>query len=126
MSTQQSPDQKSKYPASVTQFDRNPTTIVYSRKKATQRNIVSQNNIQQGQESKPDPLVQNTNIDAETLIENTADMESTSQPESSDLSQPIALRKGTRECRNRPLYPLSNYISYDKLSPGFRKFALSL
>ena len=77
----------------MSQFHRNPTTIVYSRKKATQRNIVSQNNIQQGQESKPDPLVQNTNIDAETLIENTADMESTSQPESSDLSQPIALRK---------------------------------
>ena len=28
-----------------------------------------------------------------------------------DLDLPIAVRKGIRECTNRPLYPLSNYVS---------------
>ena len=33
-----------------------------------------------------------------------------------DSDLPIALRKGVRSCSKRPLYPLSSFLSYDKLS----------
>ena len=52
--------------------------------------------------------------------------ETSEQAEPRDLNQPIALRKGVRECRNRPLYPMSNFISYERLSPRFHTFSLSL
>ncbi|XP_020258205.1 uncharacterized protein LOC109834580 [Asparagus officinalis] len=41
----------------------------------------------------------------------------------SDLDIPIALRKGKRSC---PKYPISLFVSYDRLNPSFRQFALSL
>lgn len=43
-----------------------------------------------------------------------------------DLDLPIALRKGTRECTNRPLYPLSHYVSFERLSPAHKRFIISL
>ncbi|RVW15363.1 Retrovirus-related Pol polyprotein from transposon RE1 [Vitis vinifera] len=39
-----------------------------------------------------------------------------------DLDLPIAVRKGTRECTNRPLYPLSHYVSLKHLSPAHKNF----
>lgn len=33
-----------------------------------------------------------------------------------DPSFPIAVRKGFRECRSRPRYPIENYLSYHRLS----------
>ncbi|RVW62074.1 Copia protein [Vitis vinifera] len=43
-----------------------------------------------------------------------------------DLDLPIAVRKGTRECTNRPLYPLSHYVSLKHLSPAHKNFIVSL
>lgn len=47
------------------------------------------------------------------------------------LDEPIALRKGTRNCTTRqaekfPMYPLSNYVSYKNVSPAFRAFTTNL
>ena len=49
-----------------------------------------------------------------------------------DISAPtnqgwsIAVSKGTRECRSQKLYPTCNYVSYDRLSSGFRKIVQAL
>ncbi|RVW17568.1 Retrovirus-related Pol polyprotein from transposon RE1 [Vitis vinifera] len=39
-----------------------------------------------------------------------------------DLDLPIAVRKDTRECTNRPLYLLSHYVSLKHLSPAHKNF----
>ena len=44
----------------------------------------------------------------------------------SDIDQPIEIRKGVRECRDRPLYPMCNFISYEGLSPNYRAFVVNL
>ena len=41
----------------------------------------------------------------------------------SDLDIPIALRKGKRSCTD---HLISHFVSYDRLTPSFRQFALSL
>ncbi|KAK0593971.1 hypothetical protein LWI29_032888 [Acer saccharum] len=64
------------------------------------------------QESEPNSIVLETDS-YETVLEGIQD-------------QPIAVRKGYRECRDRPLYPLSNYVSYERLSPQFRAFVTRL
>ena len=46
----------------------------------------------------------------------------TFEPLQTQFEDPIALRKGVRECTKHPLYPLSNYVSYLNLSPAFRAF----
>ena len=43
-----------------------------------------------------------------------------------DLDLPITIRKDTRECTNRPLYPLSHYVSLKHLSPTHKNFIVSL
>ena len=43
-----------------------------------------------------------------------------------DLDLPIVVRKGTRECTNQPLYPLSHYVSLKHLSPAHKNFIVSL
>ena len=43
-----------------------------------------------------------------------------------DLGWPIAQRKGMRRCRSRPLYPTTNYVSYDSIRPGYRDFIYAL
>ena len=43
-----------------------------------------------------------------------------------DLNLLIAVRKGTRECTNQPLYPLSYYVSLKHLSPAHKNFIVSL
>ncbi|CAM8951770.1 unnamed protein product [Rhodiola kirilowii] len=40
-----------------------------------------------------------------------------------DLSEPIALRKGVRECTK---HPIARHVSYQNLSPQFRAFTLSI
>ena len=42
-----------------------------------------------------------------------------------DLDIPIALRKGTRTRSKHP-YPLSNFVSYSRLSPSHKAFVSSL
>ncbi|KAJ7942690.1 Retrovirus-related Pol polyprotein from transposon TNT 1-94 [Quillaja saponaria] len=46
--------------------------------------------------------------------------------EYANLHLPIALRKGVRARRNQPRYPIGNYISYEKLSAGFKAFTTNL
>ena len=43
-----------------------------------------------------------------------------------DLDLPIVVRKGTRECTNWPLYPLSRYVFLKHLSPTHKNFIMSL
>ena len=40
----------------------------------------------------------------------------------SDLNLPIAIRKGTRTYTQHPLYPLSHFVSYNRLSSSHRNF----
>uniref|UniRef100_A0A5B6ZV70 Integrase catalytic domain-containing protein n=1 Tax=Davidia involucrata TaxID=16924 RepID=A0A5B6ZV70_DAVIN len=44
-------------------------------------------------------------------------------PSNLDLDLPIAARKGTRTCTT---HPISNFVSFDHLSPSFQAFSLSL
>ena len=46
-----------------------------------------------------------------------------SDPLSSDSNLPIALQKGKRTCTS---HPISNFVSYDHLSPTFSSFVASL
>ena len=46
--------------------------------------------------------------------------------EKEQLDGPIAIRKGYRECRNHPRYPMSKYVSYEGLSPSFRSFVANI
>ena len=43
-----------------------------------------------------------------------------------DQDLPIAIRKGTRECTKRPLYPLANYLSFKHFSPSHKAFLVNL
>ncbi|CAJ2663478.1 unnamed protein product [Trifolium pratense] len=46
--------------------------------------------------------------------------------DSKDLHLPIAHRKNTRTCTNKPLYPLSNYLCFEQLSTTHKAFLTSL
>ena len=43
-----------------------------------------------------------------------------------DHDLPIALRKGTRECTNRPLYPLSPFVPFQRFSLNHKSFLSTL
>ena len=43
-----------------------------------------------------------------------------------DLGWPIAFRKGIRSCRKRVDYPLSHYVSYEKISLEYKTFLIEL
>lgn len=43
------------------------------------------------------------------------------QPEVQGL--PIAIKKGVRACTQKPWYPLSHFVSYDKLSNNQKKLS---
>jgi hypothetical protein len=80
------------------------------------------------QETDPSPLIQVTNSDFPVLQDNiSAPQNEIGNPiieDNHDL--PIAIRKGVRECRKRPLYPLSNYISFQKISQPHKTFLANL
>ena len=46
--------------------------------------------------------------------------------EDNEPNLPIALRKGTKKCTQRPLYPLSHFMSYEKLSHNHKTFLTHL
>jgi hypothetical protein len=48
---------------------------------------------------------------------------SSSTPDINDLDQLIAIRKGIRECTKNPLYPIANFISFQKFSPSHEYFS---
>ena len=43
-----------------------------------------------------------------------------------DHDVPIALRKGTRECTKRPLYPLSHFVSFQRFYFNHKSFLSTL
>ena len=51
---------------------------------------------------------------------------STDSTDNLDLDLPIVVRKGTKECANQPLYPLSHYVSLKHLSLAHKNFIVSL
>ena len=68
-------------------------------------------------DSDPNPRPEVTTLEIESPLE----IES-----NNNLNLPIAIRKGSRECTKRPLYPLSNYVSFHKFSPAHKNFLMSL
>ncbi|RVW51913.1 Retrovirus-related Pol polyprotein from transposon TNT 1-94 [Vitis vinifera] len=107
----------SSVPASVTHnFPQFPK--VYSREKAIpEQKQVQESNLDLGNEImvRSDPPLHTQ--PGETSTDSTDNL---------DLDFPIAVRKGTRECTNRPLYPLSHYVSLKHLSPAHKNFIVSL
>ena len=43
-----------------------------------------------------------------------------------DQDLPISIRKGIKECTNRPLYPLTHFLSFKMFLPSCRAFLVSL
>lgn len=102
-----------------------PFDHVYLRKKRPQR--IEPNDTQNCQASEDPsgkslsnlvPLIQNT-TESEPIITN-SDL---AEPVFDNYDLPIAIRKGKRSCTK---HPISNFVSYDKLSPAFRAFTCEL
>jgi saccharopine dehydrogenase-like NADP-dependent oxidoreductase len=53
-------------------------------------------------------------------------LQAKTEPQVNDQDLPIAVRKGTKECTKRPLYPLSHFLSFKNFSPSHRSFLVSL
>ena len=97
---------------SVGDNSQRPQLLVYSRRNHSRNS--RKPDAQQGQMSKPVllPGPEPTSSSADTNI-----------TDSSDLDLPIALRKGTRSCTQ---HAISNYVSYENLSPSFSAFTTTL
>ncbi|KAJ9688914.1 hypothetical protein PVL29_014528 [Vitis rotundifolia] len=104
-------------PASVTHnFPQVPK--VYSREKVIPKQ-------KQVQESNSDPGNEIT-VRSDPHLHTQPGETSTDSTDNLDLDLPIVIRKDTRECTNRPLYPLSHYVSFKHLSPAHKNFIVSL
>lgn len=71
--------------------------------------------------------VQDSNSDPEneaTLSNSPLHCKTESCVNNQDL--PIAVRKGTRECTKRPLYPLTHFISFRTFLSSHKTFLVSL
>ncbi|KAL5758013.1 hypothetical protein ACOSP7_020624 [Xanthoceras sorbifolium] len=98
--------------------------VVYSRKPIATKDGPDKIVPQQDQESQPE-LVHISDPNTEPLSDpsTSPDTNQTSEEVPSDTEIPIALRRPVRMCRERPLYPLSKYISYEGLSSSYKTFA---
>ena len=67
----------------------------------------------------------NLNSENEGTISNPS-LQSESHVNNDDQDLPIAVRKEIRECTNRPLYPLTHFLSFKKFSPSHRAFLVNL
>jgi hypothetical protein len=67
----------------------------------------------------------NSDPENEVTISNPS-LQAETEPQVNDQDLPIAIRKGTRECTKRPLYPLSHFLSLKFFSPSHRSFLVSL
>lgn len=74
----------------------------------------------QVQESNPEPsnevIMPNSTLQGETEFHLNRDGQ----------NLPMAIRKGTRECTERPSYPLAHFLSFNEFSPSHRAFHISL
>ncbi|RVW98769.1 Retrovirus-related Pol polyprotein from transposon RE1 [Vitis vinifera] len=107
----------SSVPASVT-HNFSQFTKVYSREKV----IPEQKQVQESNSDLGNEITVRSDPPLHTQLGET----STDSTDNLDLDLPIAVRKGTRECTNRPLYPLSHYVSLKHLSSAHKNFIVSL
>jgi hypothetical protein len=71
--------------------------------------------------------VRDSNLDSENEVTiSNPSLQAETEPQVNDQDLPIAVRKGTKECTKRPLYPLSHFLSVKKFSPSHRSFLISL
>ena len=77
------------------------------------------------QESNSDPENEIT-VRSDPLLHTQPGETSTDSTDNLDLDLPITVRKGTKECTNRPLYPLSHYVSLKHLSLAHKNFIVIL
>ncbi|KAL5834457.1 hypothetical protein ACOSQ4_013954 [Xanthoceras sorbifolium] len=98
--------------------------IAYSRKPIATKDGLDKIVPQQDQEFQPE-LVHIFDPNTEPLSDPSTnpDTNQTSEEVPSDTEIPIALRRPVRMCKERPLYPLSKYISYEGLSSSYKTFA---
>nr|KYP52900.1 Retrovirus-related Pol polyprotein from transposon TNT 1-94 [Cajanus cajan] len=71
----------------------------------------------------PDPLISTKSTSDFPTVQ---ELETSPAPLYEDLDIPIALRKETRKCTTKPLYPLANYLSFRNFSPTHKAFLTSL
>ena len=86
--------------------------MVYSRKKATITEPM------QVEELEPTTSYEVNDLSSPEISPDSVDI--------GDLNPPILVRKGTRTCIQHPLYPLSYFVSYDRLLSSCRNFLTSL
>ena len=67
----------------------------------------------------------NPNSENEVTISNPS-LQFESPVNNDDQDLPIAIRKGIKECTNRPLYPLTHFLSFKIFLPSCRAFLVSL
>ena len=48
------------------------------------------------------------------------------ETQTNEFDLPIVVKKGTRECINQPLYPLSHNVSLKRFLPSHKNFLVSL
>lgn len=127
---QPSPSMPSNLPTATKPANPSPTAnvpeiIVYQRKQGEQRESEDPALTEVSQDSEPE--TQSLDSHLQTVVESPTG-ESTSKSGSMDDESdfPIAIRKGVRECRSRPLYPISNYVSYEGLSPTYQAFIANI
>ncbi|WVY92731.1 hypothetical protein V8G54_031819 [Vigna mungo] len=102
--------------------------LVYSRKTKA---IPGSSNVQESNSnpqkevtiSNPQKEVTIFSLVVQAEIETQNDLEIETQ---NDLDLPIAIRKGPRKCTKQPLYPLSNYLSFENFSPTHKAFLVNL
>lgn len=63
------------------------------------------------------------NLVVSKSIGNSGDFSDASSHDHDNLDLPIAFTKGTKTCT---LHPISNFVSYEKLSPSFRAFTIKM
>ncbi|KAL5779478.1 hypothetical protein ACOSQ2_010215 [Xanthoceras sorbifolium] len=90
--------------------------IVYQRRRGQQKETEVQTQPIPLQTYEPESKSHETHTQVEDR-----DSSNSAGPESAqtDDDLPIAIRKGVRDCRSRPLYPVCKHVSYDGLSQGY-------
>ena len=98
--------------------------IVYSRRPKENKDGPDKVVSQQDQEPQPELVhISDPNIEPLSDPSTNQNTNQISDEVPSDTEVPIAIRRPVRECRARPLYPLSKYISYEGLSASYKIFA---
>lgn len=101
--------------------ERYGNNLVYTRRKT----IHESTHIQESDPTLHEVNSNSSDSTSEFSHEQKLESNSTPPPLSShyqDLHLPIALRKDTRNCTKQPLYPLSNYLSFEHVSPTNKAF----